>query len=281
MKNKALILYASLTGNTELVAKTFADTCRDYNLLPTMVKVHPKYDWASNPIHFEDYDLVCFGSPIMAGLPYHELTLTLGLQGKRIDFHGKTPDGRPHESICPGTKDDPFETVYGVVFATYGGVGVGPKECEATLAILEEYCRVNGVRAVGRFACPGKQLRHSAVDGLCIEYGFNNDEAQAMIQRYKDDPNATEFASLDQKLICDLKKAAAAGDDHTERIVYDNDPLGCGMPGSLFWHYDLMNRPSERDLTKAKIFLAELIEDYFLTSNGVPRSPYSMYTSIS
>ena len=43
----------------------------------------------------------------------------------------------------------------------------------------------------------------------------------------------------------------------------------------------MAKRPSKRDLTKAKIFMAEIIEDYFLTTSGDPRPPYAMYTCIS
>ena len=50
--------------------------------------------------------------------------------------------------------------------------------------------------------------------------------------------------------------------------------------GSTTYTIYLQRRPSERDVTKAKIFMAELIEDYFLTMTGDPRPPYSVYTSI-
>lgn len=56
--------------------------------------------------------------------------------------------------------------------------------------------------------------------------------------------------------------------------------MGCGKPGSVFWHYDFLRRPSECDVMKAKIFMSELIEDYSLTMTGDPQPPYSMYTSI-
>ena len=68
-------------------------------------------------------------------------------------------------------------------------------------------------------------------------------------------------------------------DDYS--MLEGNDPLGIGKPGSTFWHYDSGKRPSQRDLTKAKIFMAEIIEDYFLTTTGDPRPPYAMYTCIS
>ena len=96
---------------------------------------------------------------------------------------------------APGSKSDiKKKTIYGVVFCTYGGSGVGPEECYGTLEVLVEYLRVNGIRAVGKFACPGRELRHSAVDRLAMVLKMNIDDAQAAMQRYKENPNAAEWA---------------------------------------------------------------------------------------
>ena len=62
--------------------------------------------------------------------------------------------------------------------------------------------------------------------------------------------------------------------------VVGNDPLGIGKPGNIFWHYDLQNRPNARDLKKAEYFLEEILEDYFLTADGLPRDPISLYSCI-
>ena len=113
---------------------------------------------------------------------------------------------------------------------------------------------------------------------------MNIDDAQALMERYKENPDHEEFRSMsdaDRKVLAD---STAVKDEDSFGVGADmmvqNDPLGCGKPGSVFWHYDFLRRPTERDVTKAKIFMAEIIEDYFLTMTGDPRPPYSMYTSI-
>ena len=301
-KRKAVVLYGSLTGNTEMVGKAMAEVLEEYGFEVRCEKITPKKDWAANPVYFWEYDIVVLGSLIVAGLPYKEVYQLLGLTGGR-NIMGTTsnpsnpgdPEKNPiarlmnHSGIpgivapsvatgSPGAKGDNLPTIYGVVYATYGGSGVGEPECQGTLAVLEELLRVNGVRTVGKFACPGKEMRHEAVDGCAKELGINIADAQAMLQRWSIEPEAEEFTS-NPEMTAVIEKYTAVEDDYS--MLENNDPLGIGKPGSTFWHYDMAKRPSKRDLTKAKIFMAEIIEDYFLTTTGDPRPPYAMYTCIS
>jgi len=46
------------------------------------------------------------------------------------------------------------------------------------------------------------------------------------------------------------------------------------------WHYDLDNRPNERDLLKAEIFLEEIIEDYYYDGE-MEAAPISQYVCIA
>jgi len=327
-KRKALVIYGSITGNTKLVADTFVQTLTDYGFETDSVKIDPKRDWEKDPVFVEDYDLVALGTPIIAGLPYKEVSMVMGLQGKKqlyrnravyetvMDMKAKgiplapgasldntpDPEADPHPFArkftgipglaCPavgtghpGAKGDRKKTIYGVCFITYGGSGVGPEECLGSMHVLDELLRVNGVRAVGHFACPGKELRHESVNRLASKLKMNIDDSQALMQRYKDNPDADEFKTMDPEKLKILVDGAAIKDEDSfgegTTLVQNNDPLGCGKPGYANWHYDVQHRPSERDLTKARIFLEEIIEDHFLTFNGDPRPPYSMYTSIS
>ena len=58
-----------------------------------------------------------------------------------------------------------------------------------------------------------------------------------------------------------------------ERTMFGNDPLGCGMQGSKYFHYNLQERPHSRDLQMAEIFIREIAEDFFLTQDGNIRRP--------
>lgn len=298
MKNRALIVYGSLTGNTEMIANAFADVCREYNIEPDMYKVTGKKD--ENAIYYAcDYDLVMIGSPIMQGLPFNRI---VGTGAPRVIVKDRTggfkpkigadiprPSGHPHTSQfvgtgAPGAKGEIPDTVYGVVFVTYGGSGVGPKECEGSLGVLEETARMSGIRTVGKFACPGKEMHHNSVDLMAETFKLKIDDTQALISRYKADPNSDEFKSMSEgqlKLLETSAKEIAEDSYSGQNMMGGNDPLGCGKPGSAYWHYDFMNRPSDRDITKAKIFLSEIIEDHFLTMDGYPRAPYSQYITIS
>ena len=302
-KRKACVLYGSLTGNTEMVGKAMAEVLEEYGFETRCEKLVPGKDWSQDPVIFWDYDIIVLGSLIVAGLPYKEVYTLLGLQGSRNIMGTKMdptqpmdPEANPmgrltaHSGIpgivapsvatgSPGAKGDGLPTIYGVVYATYGGSGVGPPECEGTLAVLEELLRVNGVRTVGKFACPGKEMRHEAVDGCAKELNINIADAQAMLQRWSVDPEAEEFTSMAPEKLAVIEKYMGVEDDYS--MLDKNDPLGIGKPGSTFWHYDMAKRPSKRDLTKAKIFMAEIIEDYFLTATGDPRPPYATYTCIS
>lgn len=308
-KKKALILYGSLTGNTEMIGKAFGEVCEEYGFETKLVKIDPRRDWDADPVDIMEYDLVALGSPIIAGLPYKEVSMVMGLQGtktllgpkrmkERMEKMMKEEGGGPHSmrpntgipgvvapaigTGSPGAKGDFNKTIYGIVFTTYGGSGVGPEECYGCLETETEFLRVNGVRTVGKFACPGKELRHGSVDKLAEKFKINIDDSQALMSRYKANPEAEEFKKYTPDQM-KLLKSLASKDEFGEgvRMMNDNDPLGCGKPGSLMWHYDFENRPTPRDITKAKIFLAEIIEDYFLTWTGDPRPPYSTYTCIS
>ena len=324
-KRKALVIYGSITGNTALVAEEFQKVCQENGFDTDLVKIDPRRDWDKDPLFVEDYDLVCLGSPIIAGLPYKEVSMLMGLQGKKQLYRNREGYRRIQDFLAagghlgpgagevlqpgqipgvhydtgipgitcmdvgtgaPGSKSDVNKkTIYGVAFCTYGGSGVGPEECCGTLEVLVEYLRVNGIRCVGKFACPGRELRHSAVDRLARVLNMNIDDAQAVMQRYQEDPGSPEW----EKYTPDQRRALADGARTKAEESFgkdaptmaDNDPMGCGKKGSIIWHYDFQNRPSARDLTKANIFLSEVVEDYFMTFTGDPRPPYSMYTCIS
>jgi hypothetical protein len=76
----------------------------------------------------------------------------------------KNPKALPHPSpekvkeaqkagktgkIIPGPKN-------GIVFVSYSGIHLGPKEAVPTLSMLEVELEHLGFRCIGSFACPGK-----------------------------------------------------------------------------------------------------------------------------
>lgn len=148
-KRKAVVLYGSLTGNTEMVGRAFAEVLEEYGFETRCEKLVAGKDWSNDPVYFREYDIVVLGSLVVAGLPYKEVYQLLGLQGTRT-IMGKKPDRNPIRDLnessgipgivapsvasgAPGAKGDNLPTVYGVVYATYGGSGVGPRNATVPL----------------------------------------------------------------------------------------------------------------------------------------------------
>ena len=68
---RALILYATMTRNTEKVATWFKETFEHCSFEVTMFHIKANADWKGmqERLYFDDYDVVCLGSPIIAGAP--------------------------------------------------------------------------------------------------------------------------------------------------------------------------------------------------------------------
>ncbi len=62
---RALILYATMTKNTEKVATWFNETFNEYGWETYLIRIMPNTNWAElqDKLYFDDYDLVCLGFP--------------------------------------------------------------------------------------------------------------------------------------------------------------------------------------------------------------------------
>lgn len=273
MPYKSLIVYTSLTNNTHQVAEVFAETFSAYHIEPTMARLQPKYKGGDIAEYYpEDYDFLCLGSPIIAALPYLNFNACVGDQE---DYKLRNLVLRRRDPMA-GKKR------FGIAFTTYGGTGNGPRECIATLSVLKAYLETYGHTPVGEFACCGKELRHNSVDTLGDRLRMNIPDAQAMMSRFKENPNDVEFQTLDPEMRQTLETLTNVSSDESfgGTLFRENDPLGIGKPGQSFWHYDMMIRPHARDLMKARYLLETILEDYLLTGDGAPRLPGPLYRSI-
>ena len=201
MARKSLILYQSMTGNTEKVALRFKEvfekmgwSCDIFKVEPdpnVKIPCHDNPNILNPPFDLKEYDFLCAGSPVVAGQPLKEILNTMFNNPTSAHCHGPAVSEeeearrRANPIIVPGPQK-------GVVFVTYGGVHMGPTEPLPALASLEHEMIHLKVQCVGRFACPGKMAGHS-------------------------------------------------------------------MPTA--YHRTLGQRPNERDLLKAEIFLEEILED--------------------
>lgn len=285
MAKKALIVYVSHTGNTEKVALRFK-------------KVFDKKGWICNidkinktrrrPA-FEDYDFICVGSPILAGVPAKQILQMFGSGGYIGGETATTPDilhvepptSRPGGGPPPGRDfpggvppwsplvREPTKVKKGVAFVTYTGDRRGPPEALPSLALLEMYLEDQSFKCVGKFACPGKIWRKSSVDEVAQKYyRMNVEEASGAIARYQENPNDPEFVGF--------SKEDRAVFEAAIKTASDADPM---WHLQKVWHWNVQNRPSERDLLKAEIFMEEILEDYY--DDGLDVYPIAQYLCIA
>ena len=179
---KCLIIYQTMTGNTEKVAMRFKQVFTNKKWQCDVFKIDKNTDTDNPPFDFKAYDFICAGSGVYGALPGKEITDLMFKYTHQSKRDGKIV--RVHRMINPGPKT-------GVVFVTYGGTHLGPKEAEPALSLLDLNIEHLRYKCIGRFSCPGR-----------------------------------------------------VG--------------GRATPGQ--WFGDIRGRPDERDLQKAEIFMAEILE---------------------
>ena len=159
MGNKSLIVYASQTGNTEKVALSFKKVLDAMGWKCDAFKVTEDTDFSKLPFDYNDYDFLCVGTPNMFKKPTDEINRFLA---PHLFSEDSPPDNadlkpKPVQPIKFGPDDKK-----GVVFATYSGIYLGPKEVEPVLSYMSVMMEWQlGFECVGKFSCPGKFTRHT------------------------------------------------------------------------------------------------------------------------
>jgi menaquinone-dependent protoporphyrinogen IX oxidase len=285
-KRRALILYATMTKNTEKVATWFKETFETYQWDVTMYRLKNNMDLTEMQpnVYFDDYDVVCLGSPIVAGYPLKivsklfSLGAHSGLEEQTTENVNKggafsippmpqadTADGAAQEPIKQNASDltwrrsgnrgpypgaiyfDQYKPL-GIVFTTYGGGFYGSDECTATLEILKLYLQLNNVSVIGRFACCGKEFGPAGLKpGEKPMFNHAQDGTPMPI------PDAEIYEMTD----------------------------GTQFAGSYFFHARITEKPGPRDEAKAKALIGDIVEDYFCSFNGQRNMVGSQYISIS
>lgn len=271
---RALLMYATMTHNTEKVATWFKETFEEYGWNVTFIRVSAATDWAGlqDQLYFDDYDIVALGSPIVGGSPLQavikafsfgaggslEKEVQSNLDAKKANAAAgaKKPQGAAYRRTmapAPGMADHNCKRPLGFVFSTYGGGFYGSDEATATLETLKMYLKLNSVDVIGKFSCGGKETGPAG-----YELGVKPKAMFHPGKKGNDGPDAD---------VCDP-------------VLYR---MGDGklVPGSYFFHYDMNHRPGSREEQKAHAFIADIIEDYFMTYDGKVNPPHSEILSIS
>jgi len=186
LAKKSLIVYSSHTGNTEKVAQRFKKAFETKGWECDLFRITRKTTIKDLP-DYNNYDFLCLGSPVEFKLPAEELMAVLNPKHGPFKVSEKPP--QPEKIFFNA------DSKKGVVFATYSGHHLGPKEPEPALVFMESMIEHAKFQCVGKFSCLGK--------------------------------------------------------------MFD------GITG---WYKDLNERPNDRDLQKAEIFIEETIEEYYQNS---------------
>lgn len=280
MSRKALILYASVTGNTAKIAQCFDDALTEMGWSVDQIKITNKTNFVEEPVFFDQYDLLFVGSPIMAGLPSTLIGKNLGLTASM------PPRMYSDRLIMPGLKKPERDdyTPYAVEFCTYGGTSTGPSECLATLAIEKLYLENLYIQTIGQFACLGTELHHASVDTIADDLNLSVDLASELLARFKKDPKAEEFKKYPPHILGKIRQAANMG----EQGPIHEPPEMKNMPPEereMLKHAGMgpmqrEQRPNADDKEAAKIFIRNLVKGYFPGETG--RRDYGgIYYSIS
>lgn len=147
MARKCLIIYASKTNNTKKLATTIQDSFERHGWQCDSFNVEENIEIELPPFNFEDYDFICAGSAVFWALPTENIVNVMRHYSRGIAY----------KKIVPGPK-------CGIVFCTYSGAHLGPKEAETALKLLELEIEHLHFKCIGSFACPGKYLNHPTPD---------------------------------------------------------------------------------------------------------------------
>ena len=274
-KRRALILYATMTRNTEQVAGWFRETFKAYNWDVTCLRLKANLDWdALQPdLYFDDYDVVCLGSPIVGGGPLQAVVRAFSFGGdgglekkvqEKLDQNlsgteaaegavpPKGPMWRRNAAPYAGVLNRSDRWPLGIVFTTYGGGFYGTGECIPTLEMLKLYLQNYSVNVVGKYSCAG---RETGPGGIAL--GVK--------------PPAVFIPGKD---LSALPKA-----DVTDAVTYEMAD-GTEKKGCYFFHYDHMNKPGPREEARARILISDFIEDYFMSYDGAPNIAISELISL-
>jgi hypothetical protein len=181
MSHKSLIVYASLTGNTEKVAQRFHKVFIEKGWECDLLKVTKKTDVFNSAFDYTQYDFVCAGSYVHGSLPADFLINYLRSNQNNVRY---TPDMmkmkdmpepdedelvkrlagdfNPHPQPEGSRRTEPPRAIFnyrdkkGVVFVTFGGEHQGYKEALPSLDLLESELEHTRYQCIGRFCCPGR-----------------------------------------------------------------------------------------------------------------------------
>lgn len=292
MKGRALILYCSITRNTEKIGLWFKETFERYGMEVTMISVTNTIDWKQyeGKLYIEDYDVVCLGSPIIGGAPMKAIFKHFSAGANSALEDGVAKNAEKGLSFNAGGAGGPVGAeVKGAPPPGLAGPG-GPGGDGPPPGMIRwhrpEYDK-------GFITWPGGPSPHGLYKPIGIVFttyggGFSGSDeclpVLALLKLYLESKDVKVIG----KFACCGKEFGPAGLDDgetpmrvSEPPVYYKDAGGNYHAGSFFFHAHSNSKPGPREEAKAKALIADIVEDHFYTSDGKRRSLGSEYISIS
>ena len=147
---RVLVLYDSLGGNTEKVAKRIHKVIVQANIDTTLLKID-----SLTEVDFNSFDLILCGSPVIEWLPSKKM---MDFLKKKLKEH-RTLDLLP----CAPVKKDKFA----VCFGTLCGAHIGRHEGYAMVDWLSSFFEHIGFFVLEKILIPG-EIRRSDMDSASL-----------------------------------------------------------------------------------------------------------------
>jgi len=171
---KALIIYYSRTGNTEKVALAIERGVKKGGLEPTIKKVSEAFNE-----DLYDYDLVCFGTPVLHALPPPPV---MKLIHKNFVKYRK----RPSEVQVPARR---IPGKNALIFVTFSGPHVGVDEALPAGKLLVQEFEHLGFDVKGEWYVVGEF------------HGWKEGSTRGKLGDIRGRPNAEDLARIEEKTI--------------------------------------------------------------------------------
>ncbi len=283
-KRRALILYATMTKNTERVANWFREQLEYYKWEVVMFRMSKMADWEGmqKDLYFDDYDLVLLGSPIVAGFPLTIVNkvLSLGAGGALEENVNKQVDSGEGFQMGKDTMGGGPDGVSGAAGSPVDAnkKPVGARWRRHTCSFPGGPCRDN----------------YQPYGIVFTTYGggfYGPAEATATLEILKLYLDLNDVKTVGRFSCCGREFGPAGLKPGEKPHCFD----GTGMPDAkvyeladgttlqsgYFHHAQMWNKPCDRDEMKAKALISDIVEDVFCTYDGVRYDVVTGYSSIS
>ena len=284
---RALILYATMTRNTEKIAVAMKETFEYYKWEVTLFRMTMKKDdWAGQQenLYFDDYDVICLGSPIVAGYPITVVNkvFSLGAGGQLEKNVQKQVDSGGGFKMNSDTMKGPAASLDA---PGKGGPAAPPPPRTIGAQWRRRQCPYPGGPVADNYQPLGV---------VFTTYGggfYGSNECRATLAALKLFLELNNVTVIGQFACCG-KEFGPAGLEENEKprlitpgelpdpAVYETSDGG-KITASYFFHGRPWDHPLDRDVKKAQYLIADLIEDMFMTYDGKRAQVCSEYISIS